>query len=267
VYAQFGLAYYLSEVLHRGLCNLYLLVHLPEDGRITRPRVEEHFSAAEGTTLGQLILKLQEFVSEPLFSQLQHAAKRRNFIAHHFWFECIHLLGSRRGVVTLLEDLDKDAQLFCEMDEEIQRLSEPLKPKLGLPEEIFDQALAEVLAGQPLEPITKQRKLKKEETVVRAFRALEEPISQCFAWVFETADGVLWQLCDIGLGWSCYREPSPSWIPDETLTQYLPATINPRPVTNAPWYFDLQFGIEATLSVRPGPAPGHIRYKLRTSSL
>jgi hypothetical protein len=267
VYAQFGLAYYLSEMLHRGLCNLYLYVHLPEDGLITRPRVEEHLSAAEETTLGQLVLKLQDFVLEPLYSRLQHAAKRRNFIAHYFWFERIHLLKSRKGVMTLLEDLDEDAQLFSEMDEEIERLSELLKPKLGLPEELFDQVLAEVLAGQPLEPLTKRRKLKKEETVVRVFRALEEPLDQGFALVFETADGLLWQLCDVGLGWSCYREPDPAWTPDEKLNRYLPAKINPRPETNAPWYFDLQFGVDVTLSVRPGPTPGDIRYTLRTGSL
>jgi hypothetical protein len=29
VYARFGLAYYYAEVLHRGLCNLYLLSQLP----------------------------------------------------------------------------------------------------------------------------------------------------------------------------------------------------------------------------------------------
>lgn len=32
VYARFGLAHYMSEVLHRSLCILYLFTRLPEDG-------------------------------------------------------------------------------------------------------------------------------------------------------------------------------------------------------------------------------------------
>lgn len=48
LYARFGLAYYLAEVLHRGLCNLYCLSQLPEVGPVTRPRVEEHLRTAFG---------------------------------------------------------------------------------------------------------------------------------------------------------------------------------------------------------------------------
>lgn len=58
VYARFGLAYYYSEVLHRGLCNLLtaLTFRGPED--ITRPRFGEVMAEVFSLTLGQLRTRL-----------------------------------------------------------------------------------------------------------------------------------------------------------------------------------------------------------------
>jgi hypothetical protein len=52
VYARFGLAYYMAEVVHRGLCNLCCASRTPKDGPIIGPRVEEHLRTAFETTLG-----------------------------------------------------------------------------------------------------------------------------------------------------------------------------------------------------------------------
>ena len=94
LYARFGLAYYLAEVLHRGLCNLYCLSQIPAGGPVTRPRVEEHLRTAFETTLGQLIRKLQPVLHSALLPQLERAVDRRNFIAHHFWYERSPLMRS-----------------------------------------------------------------------------------------------------------------------------------------------------------------------------
>ena len=50
MYAHFGLSYYMADVMHRGLCNLYVLVQSPDTGN-TRPRVEEQMRYAFSTTL------------------------------------------------------------------------------------------------------------------------------------------------------------------------------------------------------------------------
>ena len=46
VYASFGLAYYLSECLHRELCMILAWPELPSRDLITRPRVEERLAYA-----------------------------------------------------------------------------------------------------------------------------------------------------------------------------------------------------------------------------
>ncbi len=105
VYARFGLAYYLAEVLHRGLCNLYCVSQLPAGGPVTRPRVEEHLRTAFETTLGQLVKKLQHMLPPALVPELERAVERRNFIAHHFWYERSYMMRSARGIEDLVNEL------------------------------------------------------------------------------------------------------------------------------------------------------------------
>src|SRR5882672_7072831 len=94
VYARFGAAYYFSEVLHRGLSNAYVIA--PFEGRdgVTGPRVDERMANAFSLTLGQLIESLRPWLSAHLLERLGAAARRRNYLAHHFWFEKAHLMFS-----------------------------------------------------------------------------------------------------------------------------------------------------------------------------
>lgn len=54
VYAKFGLAYYHSECLHRGLCNIQALLSFNDRSDITRPRIEEKLEYVYSLTLGQV---------------------------------------------------------------------------------------------------------------------------------------------------------------------------------------------------------------------
>jgi hypothetical protein len=263
VYARFGLAYYLAEALHRGLCNLYCAFQIPPGGPVTRPRVEEHLRTAFETTLGQLLPKLQPMLPPSLVPQLERAVQRRNYLAHYFWYERIHLMTSLSGIEELVNELAGDADLFSQVDAEIEKLMEPLHARMGLSAELLSLALAETMGGKELEPLNQQRKPKKEETIVAVFDAPA-------AWgrtllIFQTRDGALWQLCDGGLGWTHYAAVDPSWPLAKKFTDLLPAKINPRPPVNAPWTFEIPFGSNATLSVHPGKAPGEVLYKLRRS--
>ncbi len=260
VYARFGLAYHHAEVLHWGLCNLFLHTQLPANGRITPLRVE-HLKFAEETTLGQLLPKFEAILPQALFEKLKQAAERRNFLAHYFWYEGIHLMGSKTGIDTLLAELAKDTELFSEADAEIEKISYPLRAKLGINEELFERLMAETRGGMPIEPHIQRRKLKKEETIIGAFRA--KTTGEYYALKSQTEDGELWQLCDAGLGWTFYDKPGTSWAVDEKLSSFLPAKVNPRPKITAPWNYDLQFGSNGALSVRPGELPGQILYRLK----
>jgi hypothetical protein len=259
VYARFGLAYYHCEVLHRCLCNFYCFSQLPAAGPVTGPRVEEHLQTAFDSTLGQLLERLKPVLPPPLLPKLQVALERRNFIAHRFWYERIHLMTSIDGIQAMVEELSLDSELFSELDKEVEKLTEPFHARLGVTPELFDRALAETLSGTACEPLIEQRKPKKEEIVIAVFDVPTRTGRSVL--IFQTEDGLLWQLCDVGLGWCPYKNAEPSWPKARKFIDLLPAKINPRPKASAPWTFEIHFGRRAKLSVRPGQG-GQILYQL-----
>jgi len=260
VYARFGLAYYCAEVLHRDLCNLYCLSQIPTDVPITRPRVEEHLRTAFETTLGQLLLKLQPILSQALITKLEIAVERRNFLAHRFWFERVHLMTRLRGIETMVKELSDDADLFSLVDAQIEDLTEPLLLRFVTPELLLAK-LHEIQSGKVMDPINPQRKPKKEETIVAVFDIPTRPGLTLL--IFQTQDGALWQLCDIGLGWTTYDKIDPSWPAAKKFDGLLPAKINPRPIVRSPWTFEIQFGPKVKLSVRLRKSSGEVFYTWR----
>ena len=84
MYARFGLAYYQSECLHRGLCIILAWSGLPLRDLITRPRVEERLAQAFSLTLGDVAAKLEGMLPVELTGEIRQAVDTRNFLAHHF---------------------------------------------------------------------------------------------------------------------------------------------------------------------------------------
>jgi hypothetical protein len=83
VYARFGLAYYFSEVLHRGLCNAYALAPFESEEDVNRLRIEERLDLAWSTTLGQIAQHMEETgLPEDLIDRLGKAVDKRNSLAH-----------------------------------------------------------------------------------------------------------------------------------------------------------------------------------------
>lgn len=119
VYARFGLTYYYSEVLHRGLCNLLTVLTFRGPGDITRPRFEEVMAEVFSLTLGQLRMRLQPHLSSLLLSELDACLEKRNFLAHHFWFEKCHLMVSESGLLQMIEEMEEFKAAFSGLDEKL----------------------------------------------------------------------------------------------------------------------------------------------------
>jgi hypothetical protein len=62
LYATFGLAYYQSECLHRGLCITLAYLQMPQAEFLTGPRVEKLLAQSFSLTLGETAEKLQSIL-------------------------------------------------------------------------------------------------------------------------------------------------------------------------------------------------------------
>ena len=264
-YARFGLAYYHSECLHRELCHIHAIASFQTSSVITRPRMEEKLAYAYSLTLGQLRDDLKDLLPEHLFSQLNEGVEKRNFLAHHFWFERAHLMFSAAGLKHLIEELSELSRLFSKLDKQASQYFKPKAQQLGLSDEVLQHALDEARSGKPMEPLPNKRKLKKQERLVRAWEFELPDGTQPL--IFETEDGCLWQFCDVGLGWTYYHRIEPDWNENEIIQHYLPANINPRPKDCKPWSYEFKLTKKAVLWVKPGNRERSFKWGMRIENM
>ncbi len=102
--------------------------------------------------------------------------------------------------------------------------------------------------GVPDEPLISQRPPNKQERIIYVWdvEINEGTVTQ----VFECDDGSLWQLCDIGLGWTILNKEEFSWKINEKIQPFLPANINPRPPISKPWNYEFHLSRGAILYIK-----------------
>ena len=141
LYARFGLAYYHSEVLHRGLCLILAMSTLPRRDLITRPRVEERLAQAFSLTLGDVVRELPGKIPQEYSAQLEQALDARNFLAHHFWFERAHMMFRSDHIDRLIAELDGYTELFSRLDAETSRWFEGRQHELGVTDDVVQECM------------------------------------------------------------------------------------------------------------------------------
>lgn len=249
IFARFGTAYYESEVLHRGLCNVYALATFETPESVTRPRLDEKLTYSYSLTLGQVIKESKHIFPVDIQEQLDLALSRRNFLAHHFWFEKNHLMFDKQGLLQLQNELIEFTVFFDDLDKTISKFFHPICQKFGITDEMIQEIYGRLIQGEQDEPLINQRTLKKQERIVKVWDV--KVADNLITHVFETDDGYLWQFCDVGLGWSRFEKPAVDWVINKNIQKYLPANINPRPSVTS-WNYEFKLAKGAVLWVKPG---------------
>ena len=150
------------------------------------------------------------------------------------------------------------------LDSEIEKLTIQLCSCLDLPEEAFEKALYAAYRGEDMEPLWKQRRLKKEEIIVGVYNVPTEKGGTTI--VFKTEDGCFWQLCDMGLGWTFYDQIESDWKSIDSLIDLLPTRINPRPKIEKPWHYEFSFNPNVTLVIRPDKSCNNFKWGIRKNT-
>jgi hypothetical protein len=268
-YARFGLAYYQSECLHRELCFVLAWSGLPSPGLVTRPRADERLAQAFSLTLGDVASRLEGVLPAQLAGEVRQAVDTRNFLAHHFWFDRVHLMFSVDSIRQLIAELNGYAEMFELLDTKVSEWSRPMRDNLGLTDEVIEKNLRRILEGEPEEPLPDRqtvrdlvKKLGRRQRLLRVWQFALGDDRQPL--IFELADGSLWQLSDIGLGWTRYHEIGPDWTEHPAAKPHLPADIVPRPQVASPWDYEFTLADGAVLWVKPGHKKHTFNWGVRT---
>lgn len=240
LFANFGMAYFSSECLHRELCNFYVLKFSIESPGMTRPRSEELYVTAESMTLGKIIDELKLKVEPRLADEFDKANLRRNYLAHHFWFKTAPLMFDREGVIQATNELREHQKYFSKLDEEISIISRKMSRSIGVTDKILEDSMSDLISGKSDEIRKPIRNLKKIEKIISVYDVSVTNLGNSF--VFESEDGTLWQLCDVGLGWSAYDKKEDNWKPNPQFSFYLPFNINTRPKKFEKWKYEFEIG-------------------------
>jgi len=269
MYARFGLAYYHSEVLHRGLCLILALSDLPRRDLITRLRVEERLAHTFTLTLGDVISELAGKIPDAFSIRLEKALNNRNFLAHHYWFDRAHLMSQADHIRQLIEELAGYTQIFNQLDEEISQWFSGKRVEFGLTDEVIQNCMTRILSGQGEKPLPgkevvreREKKLKRQQIVSRVWEFSlpdgRKPL------IFEMEDESLWQLCDIGLGWTQFQKTESHWVEHSVVKPFLPAMIIPRPKDAKPWEYEFKLNKGAILWVKPGKHEQTFQWGVKT---
>jgi len=140
VYAHYGLAMYLAQILEHVIVNALVILRLPKKEKYTRQDIDEFMEGRFQKTLGSLLkhLKSEVALAPDLESALTEALSRRNYLAHHYFREKSESFVTRHGRAQMIQELQADQRLFEKADEQIEKALAPLRRKHGVPDSAYE---------------------------------------------------------------------------------------------------------------------------------
>ncbi len=149
VFAHFGLAIYLSQVLEHAIVNAMVCVDMlpkrsnpPISQDAWAIKVDSFMDRHFENTLGTMINNLKGIMNIPdeIETILSSALKKRNFLAHHYFRERSDEFMSQRGRDQMIRELENAQSLFKQADEILDKLIKPLRERYGLGDEQIEKA-------------------------------------------------------------------------------------------------------------------------------
>jgi hypothetical protein len=134
VYAHFGLALYLAQVLEHAIVNAMVATRLPHRERATRTDIAAFMGDHFEKPLGRLIAGLGRYVAVPeaSFTQLRAALQTRNWLAHHYFRERAVEFTNDSGRVMMIDELQSAQRLFEEVEASVTAIVRPIEERYGI---------------------------------------------------------------------------------------------------------------------------------------
>lgn len=148
-FGRYGLAMYHAQCVEKSLAILASVVFnkefLPNDFNQREEILDEIFTK----TIGSLLTRLKKNVAIPknLGHTLENARKKRNWLAHEYFWSRAGEVMTTRGRSKMIEELDDISEFFLELDNHLISIYESWCIKYGISDKIIDKKLKELITA------------------------------------------------------------------------------------------------------------------------
>ncbi|MFZ3166799.1 MAG: hypothetical protein WA130_04225 [Candidatus Methanoperedens sp.] len=141
VYAYFGVVMYYAQCLERTTAISLATVYGPGPQKITRTQFDVLLESNFKKTLGKLIHELRNgsSISDDFESILSEALKKRNWLAHHYFWDRAQKFKTEEGQKDMKEELQEIADYFKEIDKNLTLILTNWGKKYGVTAEMIQQ--------------------------------------------------------------------------------------------------------------------------------
>lgn len=168
VFAHYGLAMYLSQVLEHGIVNALILIdfvpsnmHKYRHRSIWDKHFDEFFTQHFKTTLGKMLNNLKKHITiEKDFEEiLNKALEVRNYLAHHYFRDRSEIFLTESGCNQMIEELQKFQQNLRDADEFLESKTRHYRIALGITDEKIKVYMQQMKDEQSLKAAQKLNKV------------------------------------------------------------------------------------------------------------
>lgn len=151
VFARFGLAMYAAQCLERQLVIILATKYGPGPSKTTRTQFDRIFDDLGSKTLGNLVGKVFNNISDAEQVRLKKALALRNWLAHEYFWERASEFASPSGRASMVKELQEAADGLFALDSLFKERTIEWGETIGVTRESLQKALERLL--QPLSDV------------------------------------------------------------------------------------------------------------------
>lgn len=150
IYALFGVTMYYIQCLERTLAMLEATVYNPNADKITREKYDIILEKNFTRSLGQMITQIKKSVDLPndFEKKLADALKKRNFVAHHYFWNRAMKMSHTRGQEEMIAELSQLSTYFQEMDKELDSVLRKWGKAKGVTDTYIHRVMGDMLLSE-----------------------------------------------------------------------------------------------------------------------
>jgi hypothetical protein len=156
VYARFGLAMYMSQVLEHGIVNALLVLQFFAT-RTQYSKIETWQSAFDkfyddqfAKTFGNLLRALSSLKALPplIIQKLEKSKTTRDFLAHSFFRQNDFKFLTQDGRLEMIDFCENAVEEFKAVDNDLESFCAPIRQQFGITDDWIEKRYQELLSGR-----------------------------------------------------------------------------------------------------------------------